>query len=95
VPQWIFCGLAGKLKYVDDTVSVFDNLLIDSWNSSTLDHILCVLDYMRDQKVHVYWIFPGKEFFDGLLPLLANANLIDMRREAQVHKTMVICVDRS
>ncbi|KAM0909138.1 hypothetical protein ACQ4PT_014999 [Festuca glaucescens] len=90
-----FCGLAEKLQYVDDTVSIFDNLLIDSWSSSTLDHILCVLDCMRDEKVHVYWLCPGKELFDGLLPLVTDANLIDMRREAQVHKTLVIFVDHT
>ncbi|KAM0833372.1 hypothetical protein ACQ4PT_064306 [Festuca glaucescens] len=95
VPQWVFCGLAEKLQYVDDTVSVFDNLLIDSWSSSTLDHILCVLDCMRDEKVHVYWLCLGKELFDGLLPLVTDADLIDMRREAQVHKTLVIFVDHT
>ncbi|KAM0858742.1 hypothetical protein ACQ4PT_047628 [Festuca glaucescens] len=90
-----FCGLAEKLRYVDDTVSVFDNMLIDSWNSSTLDHILCVLDCMRDEKVHVYWLCLGKELFDGLLSLLTDEDLIDMRREAHVHKTLVIFLDHT
>ncbi|KAK1651548.1 hypothetical protein QYE76_069353 [Lolium multiflorum] len=90
-----FCGLAEKLSYVDDTISVFDNLLIDSWNNSTLDHILCVLDCLRDEKVHVYWLSPGKDLFDGLVPLLTDDDLIDMRREAKVHKTLVIFVDHT
>jgi hypothetical protein len=90
-----FCGLAEKLSYVDDTVSVFDNLLIDSWNNSTLDHILCVLNCLRNEKVHVYWLCPGKELIDGLVPLVTDDDLVDMRREAKVHKTLVIFVDHT
>ncbi|KAM0879123.1 hypothetical protein ACQ4PT_034448 [Festuca glaucescens] len=37
----------------------------------------------------------GKDLFDGLVPLVTDDDLIDMRREAKVHKTLVIFVDHT
>ncbi|KAK1666822.1 hypothetical protein QYE76_054981 [Lolium multiflorum] len=45
--------------------------------------------------VHVYWLCPGKELIDGLVPLVTDDDLVDMRRQAKVHKTLVIFVDHT
>jgi hypothetical protein len=54
-----------------------------------------VLNCLRNEKVHVYWLCPGKELIDGLVPLVTDDDLVDMRREAKVHKTLVIFVDHT
>ncbi|KAM0853578.1 hypothetical protein ACQ4PT_050986 [Festuca glaucescens] len=65
------------------------------WSNATLDQIPCVLDCVRDEKVHVYWLYPGKQLFDGFLPLVTGTDLIELRSAPQIDKSLVIFVDHT
>jgi hypothetical protein len=43
----------------------------------------------------VYCLSPRKNMFDGLLPLVTNADLIEMRSASPIDKTCVIFVDHT
>ncbi|KAM0878460.1 hypothetical protein ACQ4PT_034871 [Festuca glaucescens] len=90
-----FGGLGERLQYVDDTFSVFDYLSADTWSNLVLDEILQMLGCLRDQKVHVYWLFPGKTLKDGLLPIVTDADMTEMRNATAVDNTQVIFVDHT
>ncbi|KAM0837818.1 hypothetical protein ACQ4PT_061381 [Festuca glaucescens] len=89
-----FCGLGERIQYVDDTVSVFDYLSVDTWSNLVLDEILEMLGCLRDQKVHVYWLSPGKTLKDGLLPIVTT-DMTEMRNATAVDNTLVIFVDHT
>ncbi|KAM0902311.1 hypothetical protein ACQ4PT_019358 [Festuca glaucescens] len=90
-----FCGLGERLQYVDDTVSVFDYVSADTWSNLVLDEILEMLGCLRDQKVHVYWLSPGKTLKDGLLPIVTDADMTEMRNATTVDNTLVIFVEHT
>jgi hypothetical protein len=77
--QGSFFGFGAKLEYLNDSISVFDNLLIDEWSNAKVDEILSYLGCRRDEKVHVYWMYPGKSLYEGLMPLVTEAHCIEMR----------------
>jgi hypothetical protein len=90
-----FYGSGERLQYVDDRVSVFDYLSAHSWSNLVLDEILGMLGCLRDHKVHVYWLFPGKNLKDGLLPIVSDADMNEMRNAAATDNTLVIFVDHT
>ena len=88
--QGFFCGFGAKLEYLDDSVCVFDNLLIDEWSNAKLDEILSYIESLRDEKVHVYWTYPGKTLYEGLMPLVTEAHCNAMRSATALDKNQVI-----
>ncbi|KAM0849543.1 hypothetical protein ACQ4PT_053662 [Festuca glaucescens] len=66
-----------------------------TWSNLVLDEILEMLGCLRDQKVHVYWLAPGKTLKDGLLPIVTFADMNEMRNATTVDNTLVIFVDHT
>ncbi|KAM0850632.1 hypothetical protein ACQ4PT_052969 [Festuca glaucescens] len=93
--QGSFFGFGANLEYLNDSISVFDNLLIDEWSNAKVDEILSYLECRRDEKVHVYWMYPGKSLYEGLMPLVTEAHCIEMRRATALDKSLAIFVDHS
>jgi hypothetical protein len=54
IHQSSFFGFGTNLEYLNDSISIFDNLLIDEWSNAKVDEILSYLGCRRDEKVHVY-----------------------------------------
>ena len=47
--------------YVDDKVSWFDHVDVDTWSPLWIDDFAYQLNYLKNQNMKVYWLQPGKD----------------------------------
>ena len=90
-----FCGLPEELDYVSASSAHFDNCTTDTWSLRWIDEMLRQLDKDRDERLHVYWLLPGKQIQNGLVLVDKQAHIAEMIKASRVHKTLVLFVDRT
>jgi hypothetical protein len=90
-----FCGLGANLSYVSASTGIFDNCSAETWSNLWIDDILQQLGYERDRKLHVYWLLPDKDLIDGLVPIVTDADIIQMINASAKFKTLVLFLDHN
>jgi hypothetical protein len=60
-----------------------------------IEDILKQLGYEIDENVHIYWCLPGKAICEGLVLIKSDADILQMIRAADNHKTLCLMVDHS
>jgi hypothetical protein len=91
----IFCGIGEGLQYASPTVAHIDYCNKDSWSLLWIEDILKQLGYEIDEKLHIYWCLPGKAICEGLVLIKSDADILQMIRAADNHKTLFLMVDHS
>jgi hypothetical protein len=81
------------LTYVSPTIAHIDYCNTETWSILWIDDILQQLGYERDGKLHVYWSPAGREICEGLVCLERDADIVEMIKAAENHKTLVLFVD--
>jgi hypothetical protein len=56
---------------------------------------LKVFGYARDGKLHVYWLYPGKDINDGLVPIENDADIVKMINAIRLDKTRLLYIDHT
>jgi hypothetical protein len=72
-------NLTGSVEYVDASVDCFDYISPANWSNTMLNEILYILDWVRGEKVHVYWLLPDTELADGIVPIFSDDDIEEMR----------------
>lgn len=92
-----FCGKGAPLTYIQPTIAYIDYCNTETWSLLWIEDILQQLGYKKDGKLHVYWGWspPGKEICEGLVCIERDANIVEMIKAAENHKTLVLLVDHT
>ncbi|KAM0886359.1 hypothetical protein ACQ4PT_029736 [Festuca glaucescens] len=90
-----FCGIGKRLQYASPTVSYIDYCNKDTWSLLWIEDILKQLGYAIDEKLHVYWCLPGKDISEGLVLIKSDADIVQMIKAADNHKTLCLMIDHS
>jgi hypothetical protein len=92
---FVFCGKGAGLTYVQPSIAYIDYCNTETWSLLWIEDILQQLGYERDGKLHVYWSPPGKEICEGLLRIERDADILEMIKATENHKTLVLLVDHT
>jgi hypothetical protein len=90
-----FGNLTGSVEYVDASVDYFDYISPANWSNTMLDEIMYIHDWVRGEKVHVYWLLPDTELADGIVPIVSHDEIEEMRKATKDHKRLLIFVDQT
>jgi hypothetical protein len=90
-----FCGIGERLQYASPTVSYIDYCNKDTWSLLWIEDILKQLGYAIEEKLHVYWCLPGKDISEGLVLIKSDADMVQMIKAADNHKTLCLMIDHS
>lgn len=87
-----FMGKGINLAYLDEKVSLFDNLDRNTFCSDMIDYMLQQLNYPPDQLEIVLWCPPGKTLAD-LVPIDFEFDCLKMARASVHSKVLVLFVN--
>ncbi|CAO2045327.1 unnamed protein product [Urochloa humidicola] len=91
-----FCGLGVNRTYMDEKVTWFDNVDVDSWCYFWVDEIILLLGYgLAPPNLKVYWLLPGKNLSDGLRNISCDNDTLVMRACADRVKNYVLYFDHN
>jgi hypothetical protein len=83
------------VEYVDATVDCIDYVSTETWSNKLRGEILKILDWERGEKVQVYCLLLGTELDDGLVPIVSEDDIAEMRKATKDHKRLMLFVDQT
>ena len=80
---------------MSSSVAHFDYCTADTWSMHWINEILRILGCERDGRLHVYWLLPGKDCTDGLVPIENQSDIRQMINASKWNKTLCMFIDHT
>jgi hypothetical protein len=90
-----FCGLRDNLDYVSGTIDHYDNCNVDTWSLLWIHEFLTELGHKLTERLHIYWLLPGKDLTDGLVCIEKDEDIVEMIKATTHHKVLCLMIDHT
>jgi len=89
-----FCGIGPGRCYLNEKVTWFDNLKLETWEFKMIEEMTTLLGYrLLSPNLRVYWLLPGKNLSDGLRIVDCDDDTIVMNQVAHRFNSFVLYFD--